>query len=567
MSQKKIKKLKENIAEAKVKNDSFLIGSHSVIGILKRDWLFLFLLIAGTIGIYINSLRGDFVSDDYASITQNPDIANFFTMFKTLSLPAICNSFIASLFGIVNTVPYHLFSLLLYIIICVLLYIFLVMILGKVVARYSILLYAFHPIHVEAVSWISGRPYLLTTLFVMISIISLLKLAAKYRNIYLGGLLVGFTGMMMTDRIRGFALFLIIGLILISFKNITRIEFKVKKYLPWMLLIAVIVIVVTIPWARTRIETVNSGYNTSESIFYNPFFQYPTAITKYLQLLLIPTDLTLYHTMYVLPVWLNWLVIGLYLSSVIYFYFKNKNIFFCLVLIFVASSPSMLPVKVSWLVAERYVFFGSIGLCALFGIIFYKMEKFNRYIPIVMLAVILVLFGYRTYLRNNDWQTNHNLWVNTCQVSPNSHNAWNNIGDDYDKLKDYPNAIKGFTQSTVVKPNYADAYHNRANIFFKMGRLDLARDSYMIALQYSPALYHSYLSLTQIDLMEKNFELALQHAQAIVNLQPNNPQSWYVAGVVFSSVGDKEKAKSAFNNSLSLAPDYQLARDALLSLQ
>jgi tetratricopeptide (TPR) repeat protein len=135
---------------------------------------------------------------------------------------------------------------------------------------------------------------------------------------------------------------------------------------------------------------------------------------------------------------------------------------------------------------------------------------------------MLVLYSARIFFRNIDWNTNHNLWVNTCQVSPNSHNAWNNIGDDYDKLASaettndgkltqYYNAIKGFTQSTVIKPNYADAYHNRANIFFKIGRLDLARDSYETAIYYSPNLYQTYLSLTQIDLMQNNLQLAYQH--------------------------------------------------------
>lgn len=227
----------------------------------------------------------------------------------------------------------------------------------------------------------------------------------------------------------------------------------------------------------------------------------------------------------------------------------------------------MLPVKVSWLVAERYVFFGSLGFSILIGLILNQITKLNRYVPSAILAIIVSIYSIRTYLRNIDWRTNHNLWVNTCLVSPNSHNAWNNIGDDYDKLKDYENAIKGFTQSTIVKPNYADAYHNRANIFYKIGRLDLARDSYMTALSYSPGLYHSYLSLTQIDLMERRADLALQHSQAILNLQPENPQSWYVAGMVFASVGDVEKAKTALKRALVLSPGYAPALDTLKKLE
>ena len=175
----------------------------------------------------------------------------------------------------------------------------------------------------------------------------------------------------------------------------------------------------------------------------------------------------------------------------------------------------------------------------------------------------MAYYGVTIYIRNINWKTNHNLWVNTCQVSPNSHNAWNNIGDDYDKLKDYPNAIKGFTQSVLVKPNYADAYHNRANILFKIGNLDLARESYEIALRFSPTLYQTYLSLTQIDLMQKRGDLALAHASKAVELQPNDLQSNYILGVVYAQTGKLNEAKSIFQKILTVYPGYQAAREAL----
>ena len=179
----------------------------------------------------------------------------------------------------------------------------------------------------------------------------------------------------------------------------------------------------------------------------------------------------------------------------------------------------------------------------------------------------MVYYGVRTYTRNIDWSTNHNLWVNTCQVSPNSHNAWNNIGDDYDKLKDYDNAVKGFTQSVLVKPNYADAYHNRANIFFKTGRLDLARESYDTALRFTSTLFQTYLSLTQIDLNEGKFDLALAHASKAVEIQPGDPQANFVLGVVLAQGGRVEEAKNIMKQILTIYPDYKMARDALTQLE
>jgi len=213
------------------------------------------------------------------------------------------------------------------------------------------------------------------------------------------------------------------------------------------------------------------------------------------------------------------------------------------------------------------MFLGSLGFCWFLGLLVNDHWKKFKYLTPTLLFSLLAYYGVRTYTRNIDWSTNHNLWVNTCQVSPNSHNAWNNIGDDYDKLKDYDNAVKGFTQSVLVKPNYADAYHNRANIFFKTGRLDLARESYDTALRFSPTLFQTYLSLTQIDLNEGKLDLALAHANEAVKIQPNDPQANFVLGIVYAQGGRMEEAKKIMKQILMAYPDYKIARDALTQME
>jgi tetratricopeptide (TPR) repeat protein len=237
-----------------------------------------------------------------------------------------------------------------------------------------------------------------------------------------------------------------------------------------------------------------------------------------------------------------------------------------------------LPVKISWLVAERYVFLGSLGFCLFLVLFFSKFSKKWK-IPLSIVFVLLVgAYSVRVFLRNINWQTNHNLWVNTCQVSPNSHNAWNNIGDDYDKLaqlevtdegkiNQYLNAIKGFTQSVVVKSNYADAYHNRANIFYKIGRYDLARDSYETALSYGPQLYQSYYSLLQIDLTEKNFDSAINHLNKLNEVRPNDPQVYYTAAVVYANMGQVDQAVSILEQLVNVNPAWEQASSLLTELK
>lgn len=565
MSQKKAKKLR---SLAKKEDKAVVLAGLSFLRLLKEDWLFLFILVIGVVAVYANGMMADFVSDDYAGITQNPFIKDLVFNIKTTSVPATLNTVVAIIFGIDSPTPFHLLSLLLYLGTCILVYIFLRLIFDKEISRLAVVLFAFHPVHVESVTWISGKPYLLTTFLVLTALIFSYFYYVNRKGKYLWlVLLVGFFAFF-NDRVRGFSFFLIAVLYLISFSERIRIRFdqSLWRAIAVLLTALVIIFVLSYDMIMSRINIVNSGYNASENVFYNPLFQYPTAISKYLQLLLAPLDLTLYHTMYVFPIWLMWMISLTYLGCLVYFYVKNKGIFFALAFIFVATAPSMLPVKVSWLVAERYVFFGSIGYCLFLAIVLIKIKIKSLFLYPVLLTVIILFYLLRLYTRNVDWQTNHKLWVSTCQVSPNSHNAWNNIGDDYDKLKQYENAIKGFTQSTVVKPNYADAFHNRANIFFKTGRLDLARDSYETALRFSQALHQTYISLIQIDLMEKKYDLAGFHAQKLLQLQPNNPQAWFIKAVVLAQTGNITGAKEALENSLRIDPNFKQSKDMMTQL-
>jgi len=574
MSQKKLKKLRKLEALKLVKE----IVSEPIVGfrqIIKENWKFLLILLVGIFVLYFNGLHGDFVSDDYATITQNPDIKNFGVIFKSLTIPAIINSILAITFGITSSFSFHLFNLILYLLLLIVVFVFIFLITrNKLTSMLTLILYAVLPVHVEAISWISGKPYLLVAFFVLTILNLLILFLSKKNKKYLWIMIPFLILLFMTDRIRGFAVVILSVFYFLIYKKNLGYKFKLGKIFLGVAILTVILAVISWPMIQTRIATVNSGYNGSESVFYSPFFQYPTSIAKYLQIMLFPVDMTLYHTMYILPDWLNWTILLTFLTSIGYFFFKDKKIFFALAFIFLASAPSMAPVKVSWLVAERYVLLGSLGLC-LFLVLFFQRFSKKLQLPFFIMFIIFTgLYSARVFLRNIDWKTNHNLWISTCQYSPNSHNAWNNIGDDYDKLaqlettpegqyNQYLNSIKGFTRSTIVKPNYADAFHNRANIFYKISRYDLARDSYETALYYGPSLYQSYFSLLQIDLIEKRYDLAMDHLNKLHKAKPNDIQVYYVTAVVYANAGMVDEAKKLLTQMLQSYPEFKQAKDLL----
>ena len=576
MSQKKAKKLRKGQTENLVEKTT-TEPVKEIRQILKENWKFLLILCVGIFILYFNSLNGGFVSDDYASITENSNINNLGVQIHG-SFQSVLNWFISIVFGNNNPIPFHIFSLLAYLMVIVVVFIFISTLFEERVVKLTTILFSLLPVHVEAISWISGRPYLINAFFVLMSLIMIILYSKTENKKYLYGFLVLLVASFLAEKTRFAALPLLVILYWFSFEN--KLKKKINLAKISLVMFFLFLILVAILWSplMNRISAVNSGYNGYGGVFYDPFFQYPTSVAKYLQLILVPTDLTLYHTMYILPVWLNWLIFLFYVFAVVYFFFKDKKLFFALVFTFLAASPSMLPVKISWLVAERYIFLGSLGFCLFIILFFQRFEKKWKVPLLVLFTLIVGVYVVRIFLRNIDWQTNHNLWVNTCQVSPNSHNAWNNIGDDYDKLaqletadqgkiNQYLNSIKGFTQSVTVKNNYADAYHNRANIFYKIGRYDLAKDSYETALSYGPNLYQSYYSLLQIDLIEKNYSSAINHLNKLNAVRPNDPQVYYAASVVYANMGKVDQSISILEQLVKANPTWTQAKDLLNQLK
>jgi tetratricopeptide (TPR) repeat protein len=370
----------------------------------------------------------------------------------------------------------------------------------------------------------------------------------------------------LTDKPRPFALIFLMVLY-VAYKGIDRYKDKINKIKPYVVSLLILFAVLAIPYIKNRVVTVNSGTNFSESIFYNPFFQYPTGIAKYLQLIVFPVDLTLYHTLYVFPVFLNWMILLTFLALIVYFWNRDKRYFFALVFFLVVLAPSMAPVKVSWLVAERYAVFPSLGIFLFIGLLLESLDKKVKNLPYLILFLVIPLMAWRIYLRNIDWQTNHNLWVRTVQYSHNSHNAWNNIGDDYDKLEDYENAIKGFGMSYKTKENYADAYHNQANIYFKIERYDLARNGYETALALNPGLYQSYISLVQVAIRQGDFLGAEAYADKLLVSQPNNSQALYVKAYTLLVQDKVQDAINYLQSALKIDPNYAPAVNLLNQIQ
>lgn len=243
--------------------------------------------------------------------------------------------------------------------------------------------------------------------------------------------------------------------------------------------------------------------------------------------------------------------------------------FFWLSFFIITLSPTMTPFGVSWVVAERYVYLGAIGIYAAFMIFVDKLIKQEklRNAAAVAFAVIVVLLMGRTIIRNMDWKTSDGLWLATAKTSPSSPNNHNNLGDLYGRQGKNDLAIKEYKTALALKPNYADVYHNMANTYVSMKDYDNAIINYKKAVEINPNLWQSDQNLAALYFNQKDFKNAFYYMNNAVLVNPSNPTLHYNLGKIYANAGDIDNAKKEMLKALNINPQYAEAKAALTQLE
>lgn len=127
---------------------------------------------------------------------------------------------------------------------------------------------------------------------------------------------------------------------------------------------------------------------------------------------------------------------------------------------------------------------------------------------------------------------------------------------NYFKLGDRPTAVMHLQEAIMAKPDYHEAYNNRANILLQLGNNFDAVLNYDRAISMSPRTpeYHNnrgaaLMELNAYDDAEKSY----LHA---IDLKPHFEQAQMNLGNVLKIKGRVDEARAAYERSIKANPDY-----------
>ena len=583
--------------------------------------------------VYANSIYNDFTNwDDLSLVVENPairslSIDNLIEIFtpkpgKTYQPVRVLSYAIDYSLWKLNPLGYHLGNIALHGFSAVILYLLLASLLNQIrpesslesnrlIAFLASLLFAVHPVNVEAVTWISSRKYGLLAFFYFSSFYFYIKTSAKgrYHRIYYTLSIVSYVLSLLSSP---FSVTLPAILFLYDYCRIrdinpyTIIKSRLLSYLPYIVLsISQFIILwnsfTTTPGPEPAIKS-----HEMNNIFYT-FLTMLRVLYDYMKNLILPLWLNNMYVDYTSTSLLEYkvilsLLIIFFLLGILFFQVRagNKVNLFCFGWFVLTWLPVSNIIPISTKMADRYLYLPAVGLFLLFSLAVCNFShrwfsrKATQLVTVPLMAFLVFSLSYFSIDRNRVWANSQTLWEDSLRkapaywvphmnlgltmaqqgrieeaisyyreslrLNPNSVHTHNNLGVVLLERGQIGDAIGHYVAALRLKSDYAETYNNLGVALFRLGDLDKAIAHYREALRLDPDFGKAHNNLGNALVEQGRFAEAIFHYSKALETKAHYPEAHNNLGAALAQQGKLNEAIIQFKSALRLKPDYAQAR-------
>lgn len=547
-----------------------------------KSTLALIVALLGAVLFYSNIMNNEFVFDDHDIIRNNKAIRELSDLKTVLTTnywheqanAGLYRPLIFLLYAIdyafwgLNPSGYHLFNLLFHLLTCLMVwYLARSFLIDRTAVFFAVLLFAVHPVHIEAVTGIVGRAEVVGTFFFCLSwwLFVRQSMHGRYTS---KGLIASSAAyfLALTSKENTFVLPAVIALTVLFFD--TKPDRWKKAFfstIPYIVVFGIYMII--------RFRVIGSiGPQGSEQFFYEkPWFTVFLTMIRvfafYIKLFLIPTDLLATYRMWdVSTSLLDWRVlvslpiVAGWVAGAVWF-FKSRKIWqlMLLVMLITLFPVSNIVIAIGDIMAERFLYLPSVAFCIVAGPVLVSLvrrasplisARLSRLIPLI----IVVLFGVGMLVRNAQWRDGIIFWKTTIRQIPNSYSAYTNLAFSYADRKMFSHATAAVERALRIKP---DSYVSRkllTRLFYETGNYDQAITQSLRLIDLDSRNYFGYeylaLSLMQKQQMEKALEVCRSGIQVALNAQP----LYHTLIRIYLNTGELKSALDAAHEALRNDP-------------
>jgi tetratricopeptide (TPR) repeat protein len=462
----------------------------------------------------------------------------------------------------------------------------------ELLAGGSALLFGLHPVHIEAVAWISGVTEPLLAIFFLSSFLCYLKSGERIghqqsqRVWWLGGSL-SFYVLAMFEKETAVVLPAIIFCYQWIFdgqaegreasrpdKTHRRLFKSFTATLPYLAL--------TILYLIIRFLALKGlGHSLTPLPWKAVILTWPSILFFYAKSLVWPIGLSaFYDTPYVTSFSFRQFILPalviLLICIALYLWSRRSRLvaFFSLWMILpVLPLMNISVFKEGEIAHDRYLYLPSIGFCVLVALAVRTLSFGSTRIygqPAIQLVLLLLLAcfpGIATCYQTAIWASDFSLATRGVEVAPNNSMAANNLAKELALRGDYARAIPLFLRVIEHRPRYWLANFNLGYVYYRVGDLSSA-ELYLrkaIAIYPGDAAEQRFLGYTLLEMGRPDeAEAALRQA---ITLRNDAPNQHYALGTIFKGREDLDGAMREFRLELTFNPNHAQVRQALAELE
>lgn len=556
--------------------------------------------------VYSNSISGQLLLDDINMIKDNvyvKSLSNIPLVFtKDIdSGAARVSNFYRPLqiftymleyhFSGLDPRGYHITNIILHIAVALLVLWLLWLLFGNgLLAFFAAALFVVHPVHTEAVSYISGRADPMVALFVILGLIFYIK-DDRSDNIFLYALSLVSYFLGLLSRESALIFMALVILYHLSFRR----KLRISRAIPVLVVTAVYFVL------RTAVlkELSHVAQPTTVLQRLPGFF---VAVTNYTKILFLPFDLHMEHGLALFKFSDPKAILGILVLAALFMaiaaYGKGRPLIsFAIGWIVLSILPMSNIYPINAYMAEHWLYLPSIGFCLLVsaGLVYLSRKKILNIAAAIIMAGLIIFFSSRTMAQNMYWKDNITFYTETLKYAPNSFLMWNNLGNIYNDMGRKPDAIECYKRSIAINPRYGSAYISMGSVLDDLGRRDEAVEmfkkaveidpkdyvlayvnlgiiyaatgkpdeaeaAYKKAIETAPSLAYAYSGLGMIYFARGDADKAIELCNKAIEMNPDLPNSYNDLGLVYGALGKLPQSIAAYRKAAELNPRYGAAR-------
>ena len=532
----------------------------------ERPWLPELVLAAAAIIVFGASVSNDFVffDDDkailYNRALQNPSFGNFFSgqnlgMYAPFTWLAY---WLGSLISGKEAWGYHTLSLALHTLNVVLVFIFLRQLTGRHwAAFFAALLFAVHPMQVEAVSWAAALSTVLFSTFYLTSLLAYLQWRRSPTPLWLGFSVAAFVAACLSKSAAVTLPFVLLAMefFYLSKNQLMQKWLSIVPFLPFALIFGINTFV-TRAQEGHDIEASSAAFSALDR-----FWMVCQTILFYPVKLIFPLSFSVAYpfvkmhgswdwTYYAAPFTLAALAFLVWKKG------RNQSDLLFGLSLYLLPLVVMLPFRTVGsfeLRSDRYVYLSCIGLFFLAAIFLEKTKPVLRSSIMVALAAA---FGFLAFQQTSVWKDGVALFKNCTEKTPESSLCQCNLAYNQLISLDFQGAVYHYSEALKYDPATIEAYNGRGQAYFQLKQIPQALDDFTKAIQAGIETPKLFLNRGKCLVMLSRPAEAIPDLNRSIELEPKSAEAFYFRAIAHEKTGNTENAIRDYGSAIQLNPNY-----------